>query len=249
MLSSLASALSLCTVGKRVDGGSGGQGQHARRSSSAQDAGTAAVAARSTAVLLHSDGGSRGRRPRQPLPAAADASARPRLLAGCATAWQPRPAVVAIPPSPISTAGARDERRRCDAWDSALSCSLFQFPSMAAALADARAAGRRRDWPDLAASCSARGGGSRIWRPRRPAREVAAPSSSSVAAFFGAPSSPPPSWPAAVAGSRTGPWRGAGARQAAGWSGGGSSSRRGGETPRPGRRGGGCEGGGRGTAG
>ena len=86
MLSSLASALSLCTVGKRVDGGGGGQGQRARRSSSAQDAGMAAVAVRSTAVLLHSDGGSRGLRPRQPLPAAADASARPRLLAGCATA-------------------------------------------------------------------------------------------------------------------------------------------------------------------
>ena len=113
-----------------------------------------------------------------------------RVARRLATAWQPRPAVVAIPPSPISTAGARGERRRCDAWDSALSCSLFQFPSMAAALADARAAGRRRDWPDPAASSSARGGGSRIWRPRRPAREVAAPSSSSVAAFFGAPSSP-----------------------------------------------------------
>jgi len=40
-----------------------------------------------------------------------------------------RPAVVAIPPSLISTAGARGERRRCDAWDSALSCSFFQFPS------------------------------------------------------------------------------------------------------------------------
>jgi len=89
MLSALATSLSLCTVGKRVDGGGGGQGQRARRSSSAQDAGTAAVAARSTAVLLHSDGGSRGLQPRQPLPAAADASARPRLLAGCATAWQP----------------------------------------------------------------------------------------------------------------------------------------------------------------
>ena len=111
------------------------------------------------------------------------------------------------------------------------------------------AAGRRRDWLYPASSSSARGGGSRIWRPRRPAREVAAPSSSSVAAFFGAPSSPPPSWPAAVAGSRAGPWRGAGARQAARWSGGGSSSRRGGEAPRPWRRGGGCEGGGRGTAG
>jgi len=63
------------------------------------------------------------------------------------------------------------------------------------------------------------------------------------------PSSPPPSWPAAVAGSRAGPWRGADPRQAARWSGGGSSSRRGGEAPRPWRRGGGCKGGGGGTAG
>ena len=110
------------------------------------------------------------------------------------------------------------------------------------------AAGRRRDWLYPASSSSARGGGSRIWRPRRPAREVAARSSSSVAAFFGAPSSPPPSWPAAVAGSRAGQWRGAGPRQAARWSGGGSSSRCGGEAPRPWRRGGGCPGAGRSEA-
>jgi len=52
---------------------------------------------------------------------------------------------------------------------------------MAVALAGACAAGRRRGWPDPAASSLARGGGSRIWWPRRPATALAAPSSSSVA--------------------------------------------------------------------
>jgi len=169
-----------------------------------------------------------------------------RRRAGCATAWQPgRPwwpflpllsrrrghavsggaATLGTPPSPAPS-------------------SSFLPVSFHGGCAGGRcAAGRRRDWLYPASSSSARGGGSRIWRPRRPAREVAARSSSSVA-----PSSPPPSWPAAVAGSRAGQWRGAGPRQAARWSGGGSSSRCGGEAPRPWRRGGGCPGAGRSEA-
>ncbi|KAG2656852.1 hypothetical protein PVAP13_1KG126677 [Panicum virgatum] len=48
-------------------------------------------------------------------------------------------------------------------------------------------AGRQRGWPDPMASSSARGGGSRIWQPRRPAMAVVAPSSS-----FAAPAAAPP---------------------------------------------------------
>ena len=172
-----------------------------------------------------------------------------RRRAGCATAWQPgRPwwpflpllsrrrghavsggaATLGTPPSPAPSSSFLPWRRR---WRTPARRGYGGTGQIR----------RPRARPVVAAAGSG-GLDVRLGRWRRPPRAPSRP-------FLARPPPPPPSWPAAVAGSRAGQWRGAGPRQAARWSGGGSSSRRGGKAPRPRRRGGGCEGGGRGTAG